>query len=252
MTTRTRRRASGPDGYTRPCSCTGSTQAAESRMPMDPRIWSEGPIRSTFPACMAVKAAAEQGPEAAERYLRAVREGLMCFRRKLDSAEPLVEVAREAGLDVRRFRVDVQSNAIVEAFGADLEETRSAGRGAPVDPVRRRRRRRPGCRAARPTRSGAPPRWPPAPRPPRSRARPAGRAAALRADGHRGGGGRVRPLEPGGGDGALAAGGGGPRRARCGCSPACSGSRPSRRARIRRRGGPRGPAPAARPRRRSA
>ena len=106
-------------------------QAAESRMPMDPRIWSEGPIRTSYPACMAVKAAAEQGPEAASRYLRAVREGLMCFRRKLDSTEPLVEVAREAGLDVRRFRVDLQSNAIVEAFGADLEETRSDGAPLP-------------------------------------------------------------------------------------------------------------------------
>ena len=106
-------------------------QAADSRMPMDPRIWSEGPIRSTYPACMAVKAAAEQGPEAADRYLRAVREGLMCLRRKLDSTEPLVEVAREAGLDVRRFRVDLQSNAIVEAFGADLEETRSDGAPLP-------------------------------------------------------------------------------------------------------------------------
>jgi putative protein-disulfide isomerase len=96
-----------------------------SRMPIDPRLWSEGPIRSTYPACMAVKAAAEQGPEAAGRYLRAVREGLMCFRRKLDTKEALVEEARVAGLDVQRFRVDLDSNAIVEAFGADLEETRS-------------------------------------------------------------------------------------------------------------------------------
>jgi len=105
--------------------------AASSRMPIDPRLWSESPIRSSFPACMAVKAAAEQGPEAAERYLRAVREGLMCLRRRLDSAEPLAEVAREAGLDVARFRVDLDSNAIVEAFGADLDETRSEGAALP-------------------------------------------------------------------------------------------------------------------------
>jgi hypothetical protein len=95
-----------------------------SRMPVDPRLWSEGPIASTYPACMAVKAAAEQGPEAAGRYLRALREGLLCFRRKLDSKEALVEEARAAGLDVQRFRVDLDSNAIVEAFGADLEEAR--------------------------------------------------------------------------------------------------------------------------------
>src|SRR4051812_35782963 len=74
---------------------------------------------------MAVKAAAEQGEEASGRYLRAVREGLMCFRRKLDTTEALVEEARRAGLDVERFRLDLSSNAIVEAFGNDLDETRA-------------------------------------------------------------------------------------------------------------------------------
>ena len=68
-----------------------------SGMPVDPRLWREAPIASSYPACMAVKAAAEQGPEAAGRYLRALREGLMCFRRKLDTREALVEEARAAG-----------------------------------------------------------------------------------------------------------------------------------------------------------
>jgi hypothetical protein len=99
--------------------------ADRSGMPLDPRIWHEAPLRSTYPACMAVKAAAEQGADAAERYLRALREGIMCRRRRLDSAEALVEEARSAGLDVQRFRIDLESHAIVEAFGADLEETRS-------------------------------------------------------------------------------------------------------------------------------
>jgi putative protein-disulfide isomerase len=99
--------------------------ADRSAMPVDPRLWYEGPIRSTYPACMAVKAAAEQGPEAAARYLRALREGLMCFRRKLDVTEALIEQAREAGLDAKRFRVDLGSHAIVEAFGADLDEARA-------------------------------------------------------------------------------------------------------------------------------
>jgi predicted DsbA family dithiol-disulfide isomerase len=105
--------------------------ADRSGMPFDPRLWSEGPIASTYPACMAVKAAAEQGPEAAARYLRALREGLMCFRRKLDTREALVEEARGAGLDVQRFRVDLDSHAIVEAFGADLEATRAHSRELP-------------------------------------------------------------------------------------------------------------------------
>ena len=99
--------------------------ADESDMPFDPRIWTGGPISSTFPACMAVKAAAEQASDGGYAYLRALREGLMCFRRKLDTTEALVEEARRVKLDVERFRIDLGSNAIVEAFGADLEAARA-------------------------------------------------------------------------------------------------------------------------------
>jgi thioredoxin family protein len=100
-------------------------RADSSGMPLDPRLWVEGPIKTTFPACMAVKAAAEQADDGGYRYLRTLREGLMCFRRKLDTVEALVEEARRAGLDVARFRIDLESHASVEAFGADLEETRT-------------------------------------------------------------------------------------------------------------------------------
>ena len=65
--------------------------ADRGEMPIDPRLWREGAIGSSYPACMAVKAAADQGAGATERYLRALREGLMCFRRKLDAKEALVE-----------------------------------------------------------------------------------------------------------------------------------------------------------------
>jgi predicted DsbA family dithiol-disulfide isomerase len=107
--------------------------AAELEMPVDPLLWKESPISSTYPACIAVKAAGEQGPGAQARYLRMLREGLMCFRRRLDSLEPLVEQARRAGLDVERFRVDAGSHGSVEAFGADLELTRAVPPGSPRD-----------------------------------------------------------------------------------------------------------------------
>jgi putative protein-disulfide isomerase len=98
--------------------------AAASEMPVDPRIWAGHPPRSSYPACIALTAAAEQGPEAAERYLRALREGFMCHRRKLDGPEALMEEARRAGLDAPRFRIDLESNAILERFAADLEASR--------------------------------------------------------------------------------------------------------------------------------
>jgi predicted DsbA family dithiol-disulfide isomerase len=104
--------------------------ADKSGMPFDPRLWTEGPISSTFPACMAVKAAAEQASDAGYGYLRSLREGLMCFRRKLDTTEALVEEARRVKLDVERFRIDLGSHAIVEAFGADLETTRTVSDAA--------------------------------------------------------------------------------------------------------------------------
>jgi Thioredoxin len=94
-------------------------------MPIDPRPWRRSPITSTYPACLAVTAASEQGPDLAYAYLRRVREGLMAEGRKLDHVEALVGEAGPAGLDVARFRIDVVSNAITEAFAANLDEVRS-------------------------------------------------------------------------------------------------------------------------------
>jgi protein-disulfide isomerase-like protein with CxxC motif len=98
---------------------------AETGMPIDPRLWTKSPIDSTYPACQGVKAAAEQGSEAAYRYLRRLREGLMLERKKLDHPEALVGEAAAAGLDTGRFRIDLASNAITEAFAADLDEVRN-------------------------------------------------------------------------------------------------------------------------------
>jgi predicted DsbA family dithiol-disulfide isomerase len=96
------------------------TASDRSGMPVDPRLWLEASPRSSYPACIAVKAAGEQGNVA--MYLRRLREGLMCRRRKLDTTDALLEEARAVpGLDIERLRVDLGSHAILEAFGADLE-----------------------------------------------------------------------------------------------------------------------------------
>jgi putative protein-disulfide isomerase len=98
--------------------------AAESGMPTDPRLWLDAPPTSSYPACQAVKAAAEQNLDGP--YLRVVREGLMVDRLKLDTADALIDAARRVpGMDVERFAIDLRSHAIVEAFGADLDEARA-------------------------------------------------------------------------------------------------------------------------------
>jgi predicted DsbA family dithiol-disulfide isomerase len=108
--------------------------AAESAMPVDPRLWLEHPPASTYPSCLAVKAAAEQGLEVA--FLRRAREGFMCERRRLCQAPALIDLARTIdGLDVERFAIDLFSDAIVERFGADLDRTRPHERELPFAEV---------------------------------------------------------------------------------------------------------------------
>jgi len=94
--------------------------ADRSGMPVDTRLWQGAPPRSSHPACIAVKAAAEQGDPSP--YLRRLREGFMCRRRKLDSTDALIEEGRALGdLDIDRLRYSLASHAVLEAFAADLD-----------------------------------------------------------------------------------------------------------------------------------
>lgn len=104
-------------------------QAGErSGMPVDVRVWLQDPPSSSHPACMAVKAADEQGR--AGPYLRRLREGFFCRGRRLDSADGLLGEARALPeLDLERFRIALASNGVLELLGADLEESRRVAPG---------------------------------------------------------------------------------------------------------------------------
>jgi predicted DsbA family dithiol-disulfide isomerase len=107
--------------------------AAWSGMPVDPRLWLADPPRSSYPACLAVKAAGDQGEQPAEAYLRLLREGFACEGNKLAGPDALVAAARGVpALDAQRFRIDLESHATLERFGADLERAEAVpedGRG---------------------------------------------------------------------------------------------------------------------------
>jgi hypothetical protein len=98
--------------------------AATTGMPADPRMWLDSPPKSSYPACLAVKAAAEQGLDGP--YLRRLREAFAVEGRRVDNADALLAVACDVpAMNADRFRVDLQSNAIVELFGADLDIARA-------------------------------------------------------------------------------------------------------------------------------
>jgi hypothetical protein len=110
-------------------------------MPVDVRGWAgragRAP-RSTYPACLAVKAAAEQGLDGP--YLRVLREGFWLRRAPLDTSDALEAAARAVpAIDAARFAIDLRSSAIAEAFAADLDRARAVPeqyRSASAEPPR--------------------------------------------------------------------------------------------------------------------
>jgi len=104
--------------------------AASTHMPVDPRLWLDAPPAGSYPACLAVVAAAEQGLDGA--YLRRAREALAFGRQRLDHREALVDIARRVRtMNVERFEIDLGSHAILEDFGTAMESARADARGLP-------------------------------------------------------------------------------------------------------------------------
>ncbi len=111
-----------------------------SGMPIDPYVWHDDPPGSSYPACVAVKAAEFQGTDFGDRYLRRVREAVMLQRRNIARREVLLGVAEELAasadpsvangnsFDVGKFTSDLGGQAI-EAFRGDVHATRFHGFG---------------------------------------------------------------------------------------------------------------------------
>jgi predicted DsbA family dithiol-disulfide isomerase len=101
-----------------------------SGQPIDEGLWLElnDPHFSTWPACIAVKAAFLQGEEIGERLLRRFRRAALTERRNISRREVQEELAREVeGLDLARWRMDLENGRAARAFEEDLEECRRYG-----------------------------------------------------------------------------------------------------------------------------
>lgn len=101
-----------------------------SGQPIDERLMEEitDPHFSTWPACIAVKAAQLQGEEVGEAYLRRMRRAALTERKIISMPEVYLALAREVpGLEYARFQADLHNGAAEEAFQADLAECRRYG-----------------------------------------------------------------------------------------------------------------------------
>jgi len=101
-----------------------------SGQPIDERLMEEitDPHFSTWPACIAVKAAQGQGEAPGEAYLRRLRRAALTERRIISQPDVYLALAQEVpGLDPERFQTDVRSGTAERAFHADLAECRRYG-----------------------------------------------------------------------------------------------------------------------------
>lgn len=101
--------------------------------PLDDLMWVEDPPASSYPACLAVKAAGLQSHEAGEALLRRIREAAMTERRNVADGRVLLALASEVAasqpglLDADRFEHDRGGPEAAAAFRDDLREGRYLG-----------------------------------------------------------------------------------------------------------------------------
>ncbi|GHO93895.1 hypothetical protein KSF_039430 [Reticulibacter mediterranei] len=104
-----------------------------SGMPLDDHLWQIDPPASSYPACIAVKAAERQGPTAIEEYLRRLREAVMMERRNIARRDILLAVAQETAatglLDLDRFCADLDAAEPMDSFRQDLRDAAYYGIG---------------------------------------------------------------------------------------------------------------------------
>lgn len=101
-----------------------------SGQPIDDRVMLDitDPHFSTWPANLAVKAAALQATDLGDRFLRRLRRAALTERAQIQKPEVQLALAPEvAGLDVERLRRELADPRAAAAFDADLKLCRQYG-----------------------------------------------------------------------------------------------------------------------------
>ncbi len=101
-------------------------------MPIDGNVWIEDPLDSSYPSCIAMKAAQIQSKEKAVKFMRILREELYLNKKNIAKWENIVEAAKIAGLDVQKLKTDYEGDA-KKLFQEDLNLGKTLGvRGFPT------------------------------------------------------------------------------------------------------------------------
>ena len=102
-----------------------------SGQPIDEHLWVNNPVDTSYPACMAVKAAQNQSFIAGEAMLRKLREAVMIYKKNIGDTDIILEIAEDLEdkgiLNFDDFKVSLFSNESSELFRKDLEKVKLKG-----------------------------------------------------------------------------------------------------------------------------
>ena len=102
------------------------------QMPIDGNVWLEDPLDSSYPSCIAMKAAQIQSKEKAVIFMRILREKLYLEKKNIAKWDNIAEAAKLANLDIARLKSDYDGDA-KRLFQEDLNLARTLGvRGFPT------------------------------------------------------------------------------------------------------------------------
>lgn len=101
-------------------------------MPIDGNVWLEDPLDSSYPSCIAMKAAQIQSKEKAIQFMRILRENLYLEKKNIAKWENIADAAKTANLDIERLKADYDGDA-KKLFQDDLSLAKTLGvRGFPT------------------------------------------------------------------------------------------------------------------------
>lgn len=94
----------------------------DGKNPFDVLYVLKSKVKSTFPACIAFKAAQMQNKELAHKFLRKMMENAAVECKNISDEKVYLQIAKEVGLDVNKLKKDAKSKKAEEMFFKDKSQ----------------------------------------------------------------------------------------------------------------------------------
>lgn len=90
--------------------------AKHTGQPINPNVWLDDPLDSSWPACFACLAVRQLAPQHEEQYLRLLREAVFLEARNIAKPDILIELAVRLGIDAQQFKILLDAASTKKIF----------------------------------------------------------------------------------------------------------------------------------------